>query len=202
MIVISAFDYSTIAARPWADAGYTCYCIDIRHECGQKRDGNIIRVGADIQRWIPPRGDIHFAMFFPPCTDVAVSGASHFRRKGLHRLSDAVRLFARCVDIAETLDCAWMIENPVSTISTYWRKPDHYFDPCDYGDTYTKKTCLWTNERFVMPPKKRREPVKGSLIIKMPPGPDRAQLRALWSPFVARAIFEANNTLASINTQE
>jgi hypothetical protein len=39
-----------------------------------------------------------------------------------------------------------MIENPVSTVSIYWRNPDYKFDPCDYGgylkpagDAYTKK---------------------------------------------------------------
>jgi hypothetical protein len=35
-----------------------------------------------------------------------------------------------------------MIENPVSTVSTYWRKPDYTFDPCDYGDAYQKKRAF------------------------------------------------------------
>jgi hypothetical protein len=43
-------------------------------------------------------------------------------------------LFARSVKLAEWLGCPWLIENPVSSVSKYRRKPDHTFDPCDYGD--------------------------------------------------------------------
>ena len=36
-----------------------------------------------MMHWLSPRGNIIFAAFFPPCTDVAVSGARWFRDKGL-----------------------------------------------------------------------------------------------------------------------
>lgn len=50
-----------------------------------------------------------------------------------------------------------MIENPVSSIATHWRKPNAAFHPWQYtgfcqDDNYTKKTCLWTGNGFVMPP--------------------------------------------------
>jgi hypothetical protein len=42
-----------------------------------------------------------------------------------------------------------MIENSVSAVSTFWRKPDYAFDPCNYGgylippgDAYTKNLSL------------------------------------------------------------
>lgn len=143
-VMISAFDYTTTMAQPWAEAGYLCYCVDTQHAPGETREGNIVRVGADMLDWLPPRGKVAFAAFFTPCTDVAVSGARWFRDKGLGRLIRALQLFKRSVDIAEMLGCPYLIENPVGTVSTYWRKPDHTFDPCDYGDPYTKKTCLWT----------------------------------------------------------
>ena len=31
-IVISLYDYTGVAAIPWAEAGHTCYCYDIQHE--------------------------------------------------------------------------------------------------------------------------------------------------------------------------
>lgn len=46
----------------------------------------------------------------------------------------ALTLFKRSVDIAELIGAPFLIENPVCTVSSYWRKPDHTFDPCDYGD--------------------------------------------------------------------
>ena len=66
MIVISGFDYTTNLVKPWAEAGYLCYCIDVQHKPGETRDGNIIRVGCDIKDWLPPRDSIAFAAFAPP----------------------------------------------------------------------------------------------------------------------------------------
>ena len=72
--VISCFDLTGNMVRPWAEAGYLCYCVDIQHPQGETRQGNIIHVGADMRDWLPPFRPITFAAFFPPCTDVAVSG--------------------------------------------------------------------------------------------------------------------------------
>jgi hypothetical protein len=196
-VVISAFDYTTNMVRPWAEAGYLCYCIDIKHPRGETRDGNIIRVGADMMDWLPPRSEIAFAAFFPPCTDVAVSGARWFRDKGLGAVIRALQLFKRSVDLAELIGAPYLIENPVSTVSTYWREPDYKFDPCDYGDPYTKKTCLWTGNGFVMPAKDRVTPVLGSLMHLLPPSADRAALRSATPNGFARAVFNSNSRSVS-----
>ena len=173
--VISCFDLTGNMVRPWAEAGYLCYCVDIQHPQGETRQGNIIRVGADMRDWLPPFRPITFAAFFPPCTDVAVSGARWFRDKGLFALFQSIRLFYASIRLAEWTHAPYLIENPVSTISTYWRKPDYTFDPCDYAgypggenDLYTKKTCLWTGGGFIMPPPKRLEPVQGSRMHRLP----------------------------------
>jgi hypothetical protein len=197
VIVISCFDLSTVMARPWADAGFTCYCVDTRHPAGESRDGNIIRVGADMLEWMPPRGKIAFASFAPPCTHVAVSGARWFRDKGIGALIESLRLFEASVRIAEWAGCPYLIENPVSTVSTYWRKPDHTFDPCDFGDPWTKKTCLWTGGGFVMPPENRVEPTQGSRMHRMAPSPDRADQRSETPPGFASAVFQSNNPTMS-----
>jgi hypothetical protein len=91
-IMISCFDKSTVMAKLWANVGFLCYCVDLQHPAGETREGNIIKVGADINHWIPPRGEIVFAAFFPPCTDLAVSGGRWFKQKGSHRLSNAIGL--------------------------------------------------------------------------------------------------------------
>ena len=198
-IVISCFDLTGNMVMPWAEAGYPCYCVDVRHPQGETRQGNIIRVGADMRDWLPPFRPITFAAFFPPCTDVAVSGARWFRDKALLALCRALGLFYASIRLAEWTQAPYLIENPVSTISTYWRKPDFTFDPCDYAgypggenDTYTKKTCLWTGGGFVMPPPKRLEPVQGSRMHRLPPSPERANLRSATPMGFARAVFEAN----------
>ncbi len=191
-IVISCFDYTTNMVKPWANAGYLCYCVDMQHPPGEIRDGNIIKVGADMLHWLPPKGEIAFAAFFPPCTDVAVSGARWFRDKGLGKLINALTLFKRSVDLAELIGAPYIIENPVCTVSSYWRKPDHTFDPCDYSDPYTKKTCLWVGNGFNMPAKSRIEPSEGSKMHLMPPSEERANLRSATPMGFAKAVFDAN----------
>lgn len=198
-LVLSMFDYTGNMASPWAEAGYTCYCVDSQHAPGENRVGNIIHVGADARDWLPPAGEYAAAFFFPPCTDLAVSGARWFRDKGLGALIRSLELFKRSVDIAELLGCPYLIENPVSTVSKYWREPDYMFDPCDYGfyltppgDAYTKRTCLWTGGGFQMPDPARVEPTEGSKMHLMPPGDERSNLRSATPMGFAKAVFEAN----------
>ena len=199
-IVLSLFDLTGNMVKPWAAAGYECVTVDLQAEPGAHRVApNITQVGGDVLSWLPPRAEYRIVFAFPPCTDLAVSGARWFKDKGLAGLAGAIELFERARQIAEWADAPWMIENPVSTISSYWRKPDHAFHPADYtafelGDNYTKKTCLWTGNGFVMP-EPARHPDAGepdNRIHACPPGPDRGNIRSATPMGFARAAFEAN----------
>jgi hypothetical protein len=197
--VVSLFDVTGNMVVPWAEAGFLCYCVDIQHPPGEHRQGNIMRVGADVREWLPPFGPVKILFAFPPCTHVAVSGARWFQDKGLGALIDSLELFDAAVRLAEWTKAPYMIENPVSTVSTYWRKPDHTCDPCDYGaylsppgDAYTKKTCLWTGNGFVMPRPRRVAPVEGSRMHRLAPSQNRAAVRSETPLGFARAVFEAN----------
>ena len=191
-IVLSLCDFTGTMVRPWLTAGWECWIVDVRHETGEHRDGRLVRVGADVRCWLPPRRRYAVAFAFPPCTHLAVSGARWFRRKGLEALSEAIDIFGACVRICEWTGAPWMVENPVSVISSHFRRPDHTFNPCDYGDPWTKRTCLWTGGGFVMPPKRPVEPTLGSVVHRMAPSPDRANLRSVTPPGFAGAVFEAN----------
>ncbi len=198
-IVVSLFDHTGNMVAPWAKAGFLCYCVDIQHPAGEHRQGNVIRVGADVREWLPPYAPIKILFAFPPCTHVAVSGARWFQDKGLGSLIEALEMFDAALRLAEWTKAPYLIENPVSTISTYWRKPDWTFDPCDYGgyldapsDVYTKKTCLWTGNGFIMPKTKRVVPTEGSKMHKLPPSEQRAALRSATPKGFAQAVFEAN----------
>lgn len=196
-IVISCFDKTGNMVRPWANAGYKCYCVDIQHRPGAWKQGNIVYVGADMRGWLPPREKIAFMSFFPPCTDVAVSGARWFKEKGLSSLIHALEMFDISIKLAEWSKAPYMIENPVSTVSTYWRKPDYTFHPYEYAgykggenDTYTKKTCLWTGGGFEMPTPLPLVPVQGSKMHKVPPGHERQNIRSATPCGFAQAVFE------------
>lgn len=196
--VLSLCDKTSNMVKPWADAGYECFIVDIQHK-GVSREGNITRVGASVTEYLPPLRDWKIAFAFPPCTHLAVSGAAHFKKKGLGKLIEALTLVEYSRRTLEMLECPWMLENPVGTLSTYWRKPNYLFNPCDYGgylpnggDAYTKKTCLWTGNGFVMPKMKPVEPTEGSKMNKLPPSKDRADLRSITPMGFARAVYEAN----------
>lgn len=138
---------------------------------------------------------------WPPCTHLAVSGARWFKEKGLEALAEALPLVVRCRKIAEWSGAPWLLENPVGTLSTYWREPDHKFNPNEYAgylsepgvDAYTKKTCLWTGGGFRMPDMRSVPAVKGSQMHLIPPSPERADLRSVTPAGFARAVFEANS---------
>ena len=78
---------------------------------------------------------------FPPCTDLAVSGARHFERKiadGSQQKSiEFFMALANC-DIPKIA-----IENPIGIMSKKWRKPDQIIQPWQFGDKAQKSTCLW-----------------------------------------------------------
>lgn len=194
MRVLSLCDYTGNMVKPWSEAGHSCTCIDLQTH--DRIEPNITYIKGDVRDmglFEPGEYDIVFA--FPPCTHTAVSGARWFKSKGPRAASQAFGILAACLDIIEQLGCPWMVENPVSTFSTYWRKPDYIFDPCDYGDPYTKKTCLWTGGGFVMPPKNRVEPTQGSKMHLLPPSADRANIRSATPMGFARAVFESNSPI-------
>lgn len=78
---------------------------------------------------------------FPPCTNLAVSGARHFAEKRADgRQQASIDFFMKFANA----DCDRIaIENPVGIMSTHFRKPDQIINPWQFGHPETKKTCLW-----------------------------------------------------------
>jgi hypothetical protein len=124
---------------------------------------------------------------FPPCTDLAVSGARWFPGK----IADGSQ--QRSIDFFMSLVNAPIpkiaIENPIGIMSTKYRKPDQIIQPWQFGHGETKATCLWLKN---LPELKPTNVVEGreQRIWKMPPGPERAKLRSKTYPGIAKAMAE------------
>lgn len=206
-VVISLFDDSGNLMEPWMEAGFECYVFDILNPVGGEDIGRLHRRYADLAKPLACPVDpvrVAFVSCHPPCDHLAVSGARWFKGKGLRLLAHSIEMFATAAEFCEATGAPYMIENPVSTISTYWRKPDHTYNPCDYTaidarDNYTKRTCLWTGNGFVMPAPRRDETLgpPDNRIHACPPGPLRAYYRSVTPKGFGRAVFEANNPLAT-----
>jgi len=78
---------------------------------------------------------------FPPCTDLAVSGARHFERKRADGSQQkSIKFF---IDLANAPIEKIALENPIGIMSSEWRKPDQIIQPWQFGDKAQKSTCLW-----------------------------------------------------------
>lgn len=200
--VLSLCDRTGNMVRPWAEAGHVCIAVDHAHEgvsVEDVGDGTIVYVEADVNDYDAPDVDYAAAFAFPPCTDLAVSGARWFQEKGLSALSEAIGNVAACQELFAGLDCPWMLENPKSTLSTHWRKPDHRFNPFEYtgytsrDESYSKETWLWTGNGFRMPvPLGVDESEADDRIHTMSPGEDRSEKRSETPMGFARAVFLAH----------
>jgi len=189
---------SGILAKPWADAGYECYCIDLQHSIRKPQIlGRVTYMWGDCRTWVPPehvRGRIAFYSAEPPCTHVSGSGARDYRTKGTALLRDSLEMFSACYSQGCWSGAPFRIENPVGKFSDHMGAPDHYFQPWEYGDLWFKKTCCWTGNGYVMPPKLHMEPPVGTTekIWLMGPSDERADLRSETAPGFALAEFLAN----------
>lgn len=176
-VVISLCDYTGIWGDQYADE-YDVIKVDIQH-------GMDIRTFKRIDR--PVRGII----CQPPCDHFAVSGARWWAQKGEQALIDGLQLVDACIRIVFAHKPAWwVLENPVGRLRRYLGPPVMSFDPCDYGDTYTKRTLLWGE--FTPPQKNRVEPTEGSKMHLVAPGPNRKNIRSATSLPFAQAFRMAN----------
>lgn len=206
-IAVFLFDLTGIMAEPWLEAGYECWIVDTQHPAaydsnGITTEGNLHRVNYDLSHsWLPPfdRNRIAFVAAFPPCDHVAVSGARWLKGKGLRKLQQSIGFFATSAEFCEWSGAPYLIENPLSTLSTYWRKPDYkchpyYFTQHEPKDNYTKTTCLWVGGGFVMSERAQMEGLEkpDDRIHKCAPGPDRANKRSASPRGFAIANFLAN----------
>lgn len=153
--------------------------------------------GQDIVLQKHIKGGVYGFLCFPPCDHTAGSGARWWEAKGEEKLKEALHLVdASLRAVAIYNPVFWWLENPVGRLAQYIGKPDYYFHPYEFAgysdnsEAYTKKTCLWG--KFAKPVKKPVEPIHGSKMHLILPGPDRRRIRSKTPIGFAKAFFEAN----------
>ena len=181
MRVLVACEESQAVCKAFRERGHEAYSADIQECSGLHPEWHIM---GDVLPLINGRcafetmdgakhnieGKWDMIIAFPPCTDLAVSGARHFEKKRADGRQEAsIRFFGQFLEV----DCEKVvIENPIGIISgdyvEKWfpelaekynlpRKPTQIIQPYEYGHPSKKSTCLWI---------KGLEPLKPTNIVK------------------------------------
>lgn len=124
---------------------------------------------------------------FPPCTHLCVSGARHFKAKRASGEQGKALAFVWRLLNADIEKIG--MENPVGIINTEIRAPSQIIQPWMFGHGETKKTCLWLKNLPLLTPTNIVEG-RENKIHRMAPGPNRAMLRSLTYPGIAKAMAE------------
>ena len=208
--IISLFDFTGAWPRPYWNAGYHIVPVDIKN-------------GKDILTWDYKSyfygKSVYGILAAPPCTDYSVSGAQYWPVKDKDgRTAQSNMLINKTLEIVnyfyDDLEF-WSMENPIGRLrrmlhGEYKEGEPHLiiperlkpvdvllaFNPCDYGDAYTKKTLLWGkfNPMLVQTPVKPiRYNKQGSWIQSLGGKSERTkELRSATPKGFSQAFYNAN----------
>ena len=177
MKVLVACEESQAVCIEFRKRGHEAYSCDILECSGGHPEWHI---QGDVREQLKKKWDMVIA--FPPCTDLAVSGAAWFKRKredGSQK--KAINFFMTILNSECEKIC---VENPVGVISGRYIlkyfpelcsqhslpiKQSQIVEPYYFGDAANKKTCLWLKGLPLL----KHDPsnyVEGSKYIESPSG--------------------------------
>jgi hypothetical protein len=176
--VLVACEFSGIVRDAFIEAGHEAMSCDLlpTERPGPHYQGDVFDVA--YYGW-----DLMVA--HPPCTDLAVSGARWFAEKRLDGRQQAGVSFVRRLAGLPIERIA--IENPISALSSLWRRPDQVVQPWQFGHGETKAVALWLKG---LPPLAYTDIVDGreARVHRMPPAPDRWKDRSRFYTGIAAAM--------------
>jgi hypothetical protein len=177
MRVLVACEFSGVVREAFRAMGHDAFSCDLF----PSDDRSVNHIECDVLSILDQNWDLMIA--HPPCTYLAVSGARWFNDKSAHQ-ADAIDFFMKLVN-APIPKIA--VENPISIMSTRYRKPDQIIQPWQFGHGETKATCLWLKN---LPKLKPTNIVKGreARIHKLPPSKNRWKLRSITYRGIADAM--------------
>lgn len=167
-------------SKSYRDADYDVRLIDIEN-------------GDDVRIMEIPEEKIHGILAAPPCTYFCRMRMCRGRpsdeqfKEGLSVVDACLRIIVVCKPMW------WALENPQGYLKNWLGEPRLKFDPCEYGDPWTKRTWVWGdfNRPMKLFPKKAIGPwihrKKGKHGVS--PGDNN---NAVTPPGFAKAFMEAN----------
>lgn len=183
MKVLVACEESQTVCKAFRERGHEAYSCDIQKPSGGHLEWHILGnalgflelrggVVSTMDGKVQHVGKWDLLIAHPPCTHLAVSGMRWFSEgtKPLSLKYDAAAFFLK---FAEAPIERIAIENPVSVMSTLYRKPDQIINPWQFGHPEQKKTCLWLKN---LPPLRETNNVYAYMMTL----PERERARIWW----------------------
>lgn len=232
MKVLVACEESQEVCKAFRAKGHTAYSCDMQDCSGGHPEwhirGDVLPLINGYCAFVTMDYEVHHDVWschwdmiiaFPPCTHLAVSGAAWFEKKRKDgRQREAIEFFEKFLDA----DCSKIvIENPIGIMSgdyiKMWYpdlvtkyglplKPTQIIQPWQFGDNYSKSTCLWIKGVKPLVPmvrvqpelewfewvdgktgKKKRQPKWFADAWHLPPE-ERAKVRSKTFPGIAKAM--------------
>jgi len=185
MRILIACEFSGIVREAFAAKGHTTISCDLlpSEKCCSK---NAYHYQSDVLKFIEDNPEYFDLMIaHPPCTYLAVSGARWFSKRQKEQ-EQALSFVLALANVPIEKIC---IENPISVLSTKWRKPDQIIQPWMFGHGETKATCLWLKNLPKLKPTNIVEGREGR-IWKESPRKDRWKNRSRTLTGIAEAMAE------------
>lgn len=169
-------------SQPYREAGYRVELVTLPDH--------------DVRTYVPPP-NVWGILAAPPCDQFSLARNGHpDSPRDLLRGMEAVNACLRVV--LQARPRWWALENPVGLLSRYLGTPRDVWDPCDFGDPWTKRTAIWGEYQL---------PKRGPFVEPLGGGPlcpicdpmrrkttwcNSSAHRAVTPPGFARAFFTAN----------
>ena len=135
MKVLVACEFSGIVRDAFRARGHDAWSCDLQPT---ERDGPHLQKDA-LEVAYGLEWDLMVA--HPPCTYLSRAGARWWKEPWRVEAASKARDFVLALWNAPILRVA--IENPVGKLNSLWRYPDQVIDPSYFGESFTKRTCLW-----------------------------------------------------------
>jgi len=196
MKVLIACEESQEVCKAFRDLGHEAFSCDTQECSGGHPKWHI---QDDILKHLKDGWDLMIA--HPPCTFLSYAGTSVWNKEGrLRKRLDALEFFAKLWEAPIDKIC---IENPMGCASPTISKYSQIIQPYYFGDTESKRTCLWLKNlpllkhtKIVKPKiyayykrgKKKGKPIYGNDYLKF--SEDRGKIRSKTYPGIAKAMAE------------
>jgi hypothetical protein len=183
MAILIACEESQAVTKAFRELGAEAYSCDLLPCSGGNLEWHI---QGDVGKCLFE--DWEMVIAFPPCTDLASSGARWFDKKARDGTQyESISFFMQFTK----LKCKWAIENPIGIMSRIYRKPDQIIQPFWFGDPVKKSTCLWLHG---LP---KLEPTEVVDVPKVPRGRARITMVSKWEERIANTTKSKRASLRS-----